>query len=554
MDSSANAKVQRWLSYMHQFDFIIEHIAGSSNVVADALSRVFSVKPKSPTRQQVITSVGQLRPTDDEDDDHERMEATVTALTENQEANTRNEWPTERLHLTFAEVHSALTGHASLADTISHAKEKGCSRTDLRTLAIRWIATCPTCAKTRSHAPPKLEYRSLANFRPFEAVQADFLVGLPTSDKGYSVILAFVDTFTRYCVLYPTYAQTADCACDGFLHLHGLFGTPKRLITDGGPAFISEGFDQFCKITKCDHQVTTPYHPQAHGMVERLNREIIKRAQQVFVDIAAANASNWERYIPIVNRILNTRIHSATGFSPYHLLFGTELANDLNLFSGPPLELDTLDNQTPTEHIRMLDTVLNCCYRAALGNIEDGILQNHAKRPVSEVTFTEGSYVMLTNYKSTTRKLGKFAPLYIGPFRVSKNLQNDFYSLKDLVQDTTSVAHASDLAAFNCTTDAQALQIAKSDYNEFIVSSINSYTQLGDPSKTTGLFFNVTFEDGETQSLIPFKNLLHVDIAREFVTQHKTELPAAYAAMETAYKRSEKAKRIRKSNVRLLDK
>jgi hypothetical protein len=230
------------------------------------------------------------------------------------------------------------------------------------------------------------------------------------------------------------------------------------------------------------------------------------------------------------------------------------LANDLNLFAGPPIDLDTLDNQTPTEHIRNLDTVLNCCYRAALANVEEGILKRHAKRPTSEATFSENDFVMLTNYKSTTRKLGKFAPLYIGPFRIIKNLQNDFYSIKDIVQDTISVAHASDLTAFACPDETTALNIAKSDYNEFVVELINSHTQFGDSNKTSDLYFNVTFEDGDTNALIPFKNLLHVDVAREYVNAHKTELPAAHTAMELAYKRSEKVKRIRKQNVRLLDK
>jgi hypothetical protein len=161
---------------------------------------------------------------------------------------------------------------------------------------------------------------------------------------------------------------------------------------------------------------------------------------------------------------------------------------------------------------------------------------------------------MLTNYKSTTRKLGKFAPLYIGPLQVAKNLGNDFYHLRDIVQDTMSVAHASDLARFDCPDDNTALNIAKSDYNEFVVESINSHTIIGDATKTSSLFFNVTFDDGETQTTVPFKNLLHVDIARDYVTAHQAELPAAFAAMSAAVKRSEKLKRVRKSNVRLVDK
>jgi hypothetical protein len=41
MQNGINAKVQRWFSYIHNFDFDIEHIPGLDNVVADALSQIF---------------------------------------------------------------------------------------------------------------------------------------------------------------------------------------------------------------------------------------------------------------------------------------------------------------------------------------------------------------------------------------------------------------------------------------------------------------------------------------------------------------------------------
>jgi hypothetical protein len=159
----------------------------------------------------------------------------------------------------------------------------------------------------------------------------------------------------------------------------------------------------------------------------------------------------------------------------------------------------------------------------------------------------------MSNFKSKTKMLGKFAPIYVGPLRVIKQLYGDFYSLQDLVQDTRTIAHASDLIAFECDNDADAISIAKSDYNEFTVTQINSHTILNeDPSKISNIFFNVTFDDGETQSLMPVRNLLFVEAAQIYVDKHLLELIADKKAMQAAAKRSEH-KRVTKASQRLLD-
>ena len=69
--------------------------------------------------------------------------------------------------------------------------------------------------------------------------------------------------------------ETAEEVCYLLLQVHGVFGTPRFLVSDGAPAFISKGFEQCCKLLGIKHNVTHPYHPEAHGIVERENREVI---------------------------------------------------------------------------------------------------------------------------------------------------------------------------------------------------------------------------------------------------------------------------------------
>jgi hypothetical protein len=114
-------------------------------------------------------------------------------------------------------------------------------------------------------------------------------------------------------------------------------------------------------------------------------------------------------------------------------------------------------------------------------------MRNYLKQPSSDVTFVEGQFVVMPNHRHRAQALGKFSPQLIGPMKVVKNFQNDFYELKDLVQDERVFAHGCDLRLFICANDQEALEIAASDYGELIIHSVLSH--VGDPNKLGQLQF-----------------------------------------------------------------
>ena len=92
-------------------------------------------------------------------------------------------------------------------------------------------------------------------------------------------------------------------------------------------------------------------------------------------------------------------------------------------------------------------------------NVQDLIVNNHAKEPLTEQLYEEGDYVLYVNNRYGTKKLLKFAPAMAGPVNVEKKLQGDFYDLHDLVQDTILLSHASDMRPFACDSDDEARNI-----------------------------------------------------------------------------------------------
>ena len=97
-------------------------------------------------------------------------------------------------------------------------------------------------------------------------------------DRSHQVanVLVFQDHFTKYVLAYVTPDQTAKTIAKflygGFI---SIFGAPARLLSDRGTSFTSSIIQELCEILSIQQLQTTPYHPQANGLVERSHQMIM---------------------------------------------------------------------------------------------------------------------------------------------------------------------------------------------------------------------------------------------------------------------------------------
>ena len=234
-------------------------------------------------------------------------------------------------------------------------------------------------------------------------------------------------------MLYACVDQTASSVANNLLHLWGIFGNIRQLTSDGASSFTSKLVADVCKLLRIKQFITSAHNPGSHGIVENRNREISKIARKVYLDIANASEKNWEVHLPLVQRILNAQNNISTGFSPYHLIFGTMVTQDLKALENPAFDIATIKD--PHKFVRDLDNSLNIVFKSGLTSVEDQIIHNYLRQSESTVSFKVGDYVLLPNHRSRAQALGKFAPQLIGPMKVVKTFGNDFYELRDLVQD-----------------------------------------------------------------------------------------------------------------------
>ncbi len=87
--------------------------------------------------------------------------------------------------------------------------------------------------------------------------------------------MTMVDRTTRWLEAVPLKGISASTCIDVFFATWvARFGVPETITTDRGTQFSSASWAAFCSGLGIRHAMTTSYHPQANGLVERSHRQL----------------------------------------------------------------------------------------------------------------------------------------------------------------------------------------------------------------------------------------------------------------------------------------
>jgi hypothetical protein len=183
-----------------------------------------------------------------------------------------------------------------------------------------WARQCVACqrAKARQHVhntPEKMEMPS----RRFSHLHVDIVGPLPPSD-GHTHLLTIVDRSTRWPEAIPLRSTTAAACASALFHgWIARFGIPDTITSDRGPQFASQLWSQVCQLLNIKHNMTTAYHPESNGMVERMHRRL-KDALR-----ARANTDSWLADLPWVLLGIRSTPREDSGSSAAEAVFGSTL-------------------------------------------------------------------------------------------------------------------------------------------------------------------------------------------------------------------------------------
>ena len=110
---------------------------------------------------------------------------------------------------------------------------------------------------------------------PWQEISIDIIGPLPKSNR-MDVIVVIVDQFTKIVRLKAT---TMNVSLEGIAKIYRddiwkLHGILRKILSDRGPQFASKFMEEFTKALGTKRQLSTAYHPQTDGQMERINQEI----------------------------------------------------------------------------------------------------------------------------------------------------------------------------------------------------------------------------------------------------------------------------------------
>ena len=151
----------------------------------------------------------------------------------------------------------------------------------------------------------------------------DFVEGLPVVE-GYSAILVVVDRLTKYAHFLPlkhpyTAQSVAKLLLGQVIRLHGF---PTTIVSDRDKIFLSSFWRELFKLHGTQLLMSTAYHPQTDGQMERVNQCL-----EMFLRCAVYDQpKQWKTWLPLAELWYNSSYHSAIGCSPFKALYGLEPA------------------------------------------------------------------------------------------------------------------------------------------------------------------------------------------------------------------------------------
>jgi hypothetical protein len=188
-----------------------------------------------------------------------------------------------------------------------------------------------------------------------------------TAPGGYKHILVAVDKFTKWIEVRPVAKVTSEEAVKFIRDIKHHFGVPNRIITDLGEDFTSSVFWDFCQDNTIDVYYSSVAHPWCNGQVEQSNGMVLQALKDHIYGNASNYATRWLAELPHVIWGLRTQDSSATGFSPFFLVYGSEAVLPTDVAFGAPriqfyeegeaeqtcrIDLDILEGQRLTAIMR----------------------------------------------------------------------------------------------------------------------------------------------------------------------------------------------------------
>ena len=237
-------------------------------------------------------------------------------------------------------IHRAL-GHPSRYVYEQMLKNAGFYNNDVNVILNKIYQNCLTCIKFKKSLPrPKVA-------PPMSSTVNDTVcLDLKISNKHGMIILYIIDIYSRYTVGVIIPDKMPESVIKGLLDnwILGLFGAPKRLLTDSGGEFHNRKLKNLCENFNIKMMTSGAHSPWQNGICESNHKTVDMMMEKMMED-----NPGMDKKLALAQALMaKNMLINHMGFSPLQLVTGQQPRLPSAIINSPPAKEGISD----TEEVR----------------------------------------------------------------------------------------------------------------------------------------------------------------------------------------------------------
>ena len=188
-----------------------------------------------------------------------------------------------------------------------------------------YVSSCSVCAQSKAplHLPRgKLQPLPVPQ-RPWRhTYRWTFLPTFPRPREvlqSWPLWIGFLSTVvSSHCPIAHCLSTALQTEKALFTHVFRHYGVLEDIVSDRCPKFTSRVWRAFMERLGVSVSLTSGFHPESNGQVERVNQDVGRFLRSYSRD----RPGEWARYVPWAEVAQNSLRHSSTNMSPFQCVLG----------------------------------------------------------------------------------------------------------------------------------------------------------------------------------------------------------------------------------------
>lgn len=274
-----------------------------------------------------------------------------------------------------------------------------------------FIKNCDKCTLNKPK-PRTKEHMTITDTpnKPFDTMIIDTVGPLTKSFNGNRYALTMICDLSKFLITVAIPNKEAKTIAKAiFEHLILLHGPMKIMRTDLGTEYRNEVIGELCELMNIKHNMSTAYHHESVGTVERSHRVLNEYLRSYMID------DNWEEHLKHFTFCYNISYNASNDhqYTPYEIVYGRG-CNLPNTITNKIEPLYNVDNYIKTQ--KFILQKIHSDVRKLINKNKEINKQSYDKN-VNPLEIEENDTVLMKK-----EPYNKFKPIYSGP-HIVKHIQ-----------------------------------------------------------------------------------------------------------------------------------